>query len=339
MSFKPFGAQLLLLASTWALADIQNTPVPVRTMAFSKLATVVDKSAPATVISLNDTTISAEISAPIVKIRHRVGEVVDKNTVLAELECHDYRIAHRQKIAVQKRLQSQKILAEQRLKRARQLVQASNISAEQLDQRKAELDALLARREEQKAVVELALRMITKCSIRAPFRGVVTQRLAQAGAMAMPDQSMFQLVDTDNVEISVRIRPTLINDLQSAESIEFEFDGEYYPVSLRAIVPAVDTRSRDQEIRLTFIGTKTQPGLRGRLQWQSGRRVLPARVFVRRNKQIGVFIAREGYAHFISVKDALAGRNSTASLPSDTAIIVEGHAGLQDGDPIILKSE
>ncbi len=339
MSFNLFAAQMLLLASSWALADIQNTPVPVRTMAFSKLATVIGKSAPAMVISLNDTTISAEINAPILEIRHEVGDVVDKNTILAKLECDDYHIAHRQKIAVQKRLKSQKILAEQRLKRARQLENTNNISAEQLDQRNAELYALLARREEQKAIVELALRTITKCSIRAPFRGAVTQRLAQTGAMAMHDQPMFQLVDTDNVEISARIRPTAINDLQSAETIKFEFDGEYYPVSLRAIVPAVDTDSRDQEIRLTFIGIKTRPGIRGRLQWQSGQRVLPARVFVRRNKQIGVFIAREGFAHFTSVKDALAGRNSTASLPSDTAIIVEGHAGLQDGDPIKRKSE
>lgn len=339
MSFKLFVAQLLLLVSTWALAEIQNDAVPVRTMAFSELATAIGKSAPARVISLNDATISAEISAPIVEIRHRVGDVVDKNTTLAELGCDDYRIAHRQKIAVKKRLQSQYLLAEQRLKRARQLEHAKNISAEQLDQRKAELDALLARQEEQKAVVELALRMKTKCRIRAPFRGVVTQRLAQAGAMAMPDQPMFQLVDTDNVEISARIRPTIINDLQSAETLEFEFDGAYHPLSLRAIVPAVDTRSRDQEVRLTFIGPKAQPGLRGRLKWRSGQRVLPARVFVRRNKQIGVFIAREGYAHFTPVKNALAGRNSTALFPSDTAIVVEGHAGLQDGDPIILKPE
>ena len=339
LAMKLFISQLLLLISTCSLAENQTSSIPVRVMAYSELANALDKSAPAQVISLKDAAISPEISAPILKIQHQVGESVEKDTLLAELECDDFRITYRQNLAIQKRLQSQKKLAEQRLKRARQLENARNISAEQLDRRETELDVLLAQQEEQKAVVKLALRTITKCDIRAPFRGVIIQRLAQIGAMARPDQPMFQLLDIDNIEVSARIRPTVTNDLQSAKTIVFEFDGTYFPLSLRAIVPAVDSRSRDQEVRLNFTGPKARPGLRGRLQWKSLQRVLPARVFVRRNKQIGVFIAREGYAHFTLTKDALMGRNSTASLPSDAAIIVDGHAGLQDGDPISLKSE
>jgi len=327
----------LLLASNSALAETHSTPVPVRVVKFSELAMPIKKSAPAIVISLNDSTISAEISAPIAEIHHNVGEAVDKNSVLAELLCNDYHIAYRQQVAMQKRLQSKKILAEQRLRRARKLEHARNISAEQLDQRKAELDTLLAQQEEQKAVVELAQRTITKCDIRAPFKGVIIHRLAQTGAITMPDQPMFQLLDTDNIEVSARIRPTSIKGLQSAKSIEFEFGGVPYPLVLRAIVPSIDTRSRDQEVRLTFTGPKALPGLRGRLEWQSLQRALPKHIFVHRKKQMGVFIAKNGYAHFIPVKDALAGRKSTASFPADTAIIVEGHAGLLDGDSVSLK--
>ena len=84
---------LLLLYSL--MAGAQNAAA-VKTARIKDVAIYLWKSAPATVVSLNDTSVAAQIKARIDEISVKVGEVVEVGSVLVRLDCTDYRTAGQQ---------------------------------------------------------------------------------------------------------------------------------------------------------------------------------------------------------------------------------------------------
>ena len=62
----------------------------VTTQALSELLFTTNYSAPATVVSLNDSNISAEIQARAIKINATVGEQIKKGKLLVELDCRSF---------------------------------------------------------------------------------------------------------------------------------------------------------------------------------------------------------------------------------------------------------
>jgi hypothetical protein len=146
---------------------------------------------------------------------------------------------------------------------------------------------------------------------------------------------MFELVDVETVEVSARLRPDDLAALQAGAQIHFETRQRRFPVSVRAIVPAADPRSRDQEVRLRFEQARAIPGLSGRLTWRLAQRRLPAEVLVQRDGRLGVFIVNDGAARFTPLPGAKEGRDAPAQLAGDDRIVVEGQLALVDGQPVI----
>ena len=90
---KRIVSLLMFLLCCSALAEDN---VRVKTAALADIAIYPLRSAPATVISLNDTVVSAQIAAKIEQIPVRVGDVVDAGSLLVSVDCDDYILARRQ---------------------------------------------------------------------------------------------------------------------------------------------------------------------------------------------------------------------------------------------------
>ncbi|MCG8427210.1 MAG: efflux RND transporter periplasmic adaptor subunit, partial [Chromatiales bacterium] len=111
-----------------------------------------------------------------------------------------------------------------------------------------------------------------------------------------------------------------------------------YPLQLRAQLPVIAKRSRNQEARLLFTGQKALPGSSGRIIWSSAIPHLPADIPVRRGDQIGVFMPNGGKAEFLPINNALEGQPSAVELPTEIDIIIEGRQGLDHGAPIEVSN-
>ncbi len=113
-----------------------------------------------------------------------------------------------------------------------------------------------------------------------------------------------------------------------------------YPVKLRAIIPAIETRARHQQYRFSFLEQKIKqkrplPNSFGELQVTLDSAYLPANLLVKRNKQNGIFVLNENFAVFVPVKNAQAGRPFAISLEDATQVIVEGQQVLVDGQKVL----
>ncbi len=325
-----------VLLFVFPLAPGAQDAVTVKTARVKDLAIYLWQSAPATVVSLNDTAMAAQLKARIIEIPVKVGEVVEAGSVLVRLDCTDYRIAEQQVKADLGALEARIRLAERRLERTRKLEQQQTASEELLDQRAADLAVLAAQQRGALAQLETAQVNLSRCAVRSPYRAVITNRLAAVGEFADFGTRLVEIMDIDRLEISAQVPAGDIGTLEQSAEIFFEDMASRYPVSLRTVTPAVNTQTRNREVRLLFSAAPALPGAAGKLTWKDNRPHVSAQLLVRRGADFGIFVNDKGTARFHVLTGAQQGRNTPVELPPDTVVVTEGHYSLEDGQALVL---
>lgn len=290
------------------------------------------RSAPATALSLNNTTLSAQIQANVKAIPVGVSQQVKQGEVVLQLDCTDYELALQLAQASVTMNQAQLKLAKTQQARTTQLQKKDLTTQESVDTVNAEAISRQAQLDQAEINERQAQQDVSRCVIKAPFDGVVTERVASVGQLATMGTPLIAIMDTQHLEVSAQVKPQEVAQLQQAELV-FKADRSY-PVRLQRIGGTINTETRDQEIRLLFAETAPPPGTAGQLQWRDPRNYLPPRYLVRRHGQTGVFIAREDKAAFHPIPDAIPGRAAFVSLPPDTQVVTDHLGQLNDGDPL-----
>ena len=318
--------------------------VPVRTQILSELAIYPESAAPAVSVSLNNSAIASQVDALVLDVPVRVGDSVKAGAVLVQLSCRDFELdlarLQAERLATQAKLE----LSQWQLKQAETLAQQQTLPEEQVQEKRSQLAVLRGNIAAHAARIETTGRQISHCTVKAPFAGVVTERLIAVGQFASRGAALVRLLDISQPEISAQISSLETPALQKADSLVFEHNGEHYPLHLRTVLPTIRTETGTQEVRLDFVERKAEPGAAGRLVWRGKVMHVPAELLVKRGEQLGVFINQAGTAHFHALADAQSGRPAAISLPADTQIIVTGQFALNEGaaikgEPVPVKGD
>lgn len=324
---------IVILVTATAVAD----PVTVQTEPLASLLQQPELSAPATVISRDDSRIGAELAAVLREIPVQVGDVVAAGGVLARLDCGDTELTLQALDARRAALEARLGFAQKQLDRARSLQKQRTMAQESLDERNAALAELSAQREELSAERGRAVRNLDRCAVRAPFRAVVLERLAGEGEYAMPGTPLLRVLALDRLEVSADVLVEEAEALSRTGLALFRHAGVDYPLRLRVLVPAIDAQSRTRQARFEFTTAAALPGAAGRLVWP-GQALLPADFLVRRQGQLGVLYVDGAAARFHPLPEAREGRPAVVNLPADTAIVTEGRYTL-DVDQAVVVSD
>ncbi|TNF91790.1 MAG: efflux RND transporter periplasmic adaptor subunit [Gammaproteobacteria bacterium] len=331
------NAFLLLFLSIFCGLSHATEKRIVSAKSYDKLAVFPQSDAPATVVSLNDTDVAARIPAIVSAIDVRVAQRVKAGDVLLKLDCSDHELSMREaKAAINNNLARQE-LAEYQLQRAKKLQKQSHVSEELYRTRDSEMKALRAEGQSLVAAGKKAELAVERCHVRAPFDGVVMKRLVDVGEWVSIGTAVIQMVDLSNIELSAEVVALQIPEFINAGQYFFRVNGKDYPVDVRAVNPVTDTRTRTRNVRLLFKEEALSPGTTGRLLWKQTQKYLPPDVLVRRDKEIGVFVVREGKARFLSIPNAQEGRPALLNLPGNAQIILKGRFTVQDGDAVLIE--
>jgi RND family efflux transporter MFP subunit len=328
-------AALALLAAPALGAEA----VPVTVQPLQQVVIYPEQRAPATVLSLNDSRLSAELNARVIDIPVQVGQEVAAGTPLVRLEKADFELALQRQQAAAASLAARLDLARYQWERTKSLSQQQAVSDELLKQREADVKSLEAEQQGQQAALAQARRQLDKTEIRAPFRAIVTERLTQVGELAAPGTPLVRIVDAARLEVSAQVQAEQAANLAAAAAPLLVSDGRRYALQLRAITPVVDSRSRTREARLSFGATAALPGTAGELVWQSPQAHIPAELLVKRQGRLGIFRAEDGHARFTALAGAQVGRPAAVPAGMNSVIIVEGRYRLQDGDAIVIGDQ
>ena len=323
----------LLTASVFA-----DDKVNVNTATIADVAIYPERSAPATVLSLNESVISARIMAQVKELPVRVGDIVEKGSLLAKLDCSDYQLASRESRSRIEALTAQIDLAKRRLERTKKLTLKQSISEEILDERESDLAVLNADIRGAKADMQMANINESRCIVSSPFRALIIERASAVGQFTNVGTALVKIMDIEQLELSAQVFSHDTSQISKSEELFFEHDGIKYPVTLRTIIPAINTETRNREARLLFETTPALPGAAGKLLWRDTRAHIPGEFLVRRNGELGVFSIEDNVAHFISIPSAQAGRASPTTLPVDTPLVIEGHFSLKEADNVSVTN-
>jgi RND family efflux transporter MFP subunit len=285
-------------------------------------------AATGTVVSRNDARISAEVGGTLAWIAEP-GATVRRGATIARLDTERLTLALRDNQAALKRLEAQLSLLATQRERLQSL--GNVVSQSQLDEalsreQMAEQDVEQARVARDRARLD-----VNRASVRAPFDGIVAERLQQSGEFVASGAPLVRLVNDQDLEVVARA-PLTTADSVTAGALAQLIDGDHKASGkVRAVIPVGDERSRMVELRIALDDRTWRVGAPVRVEIAP--RSLKAVITVPRD----AVILRQGASYVMRVRpDNTAERVAVNIGPGyDNHVQIDGT--LRAGDRVIIR--
>ena len=363
---RPVIIALALLSPALAQAQPPATPVgvdAVKTVPMSQTIPVVGRF-----VSPQSGPIAARSPGPVAKLRVNVGAYVEQGDIIAELdrsrlnsalELQQSQIAELQ--AHLKTTQATAKLAAQELERMEKLRNTAAFARFDYDRRiqelavaRASVEEALARLSRGKVAHALAAVELADSNIRAPFRGVVTQRHTSEGAWLRIGDPVVTLVNNIDLEIEADVPASRLSGLHPGTEVSVMLEqngggalqGDYFRATVRAVVPDENPAARTRPVRFQ----PDQPLLQQSLAVnQHITLLLPASgsqqvltvakdAVLRRGSQALVFIVADGTAQPrpVQLGEAISDRFQVlGGLTENDIVVIRGNERLRPGQAVV----
>lgn len=330
---RKFAVSILaILFTTSALArqgyEMPPSPVVVGEARTTFLAPSVD--VPGTVVSRYDARLASELSAKLKWIAE-VGTTVKEGDAVARLEDINFRLLEMEAQSRVKKEEARVIFLTSEKARLEQLAQ-SNLSAKsQLDQTTSDL----AVAQSDKAIAEAQLGQAKVAmyvtEIRAPFDGIVTERLRSIGERLNVADEVIRIVDPGSIEVVARAPLNTVNFIKQDDELDLHNDYRDGKGTVRTIVPFGNPQSHMFEVRLNVDAEKWTVGesLRLSMATADAKEVLTV-------PRDSLVLRREGASVF-RVLDDMTVEQVSVITGLGAGPLIEVFGDLQEGDRIITR--
>jgi multidrug efflux pump subunit AcrA (membrane-fusion protein) len=216
-----------------------------------------------------------------------------------------------------------------------QAVAALNAAGAQRTSAQARLAAAIAAREAAQASAEAAAITATYAMISAPFDGIVTERHADPGSMAMPGTPLLTLEASATKRLEVQLDEARAMFVDTGQQVSVRLDnvrggGDKWIDGHISEIARIDPASHRFVIKIDLTASADlRSGLFGRARFPGPTRqalVVPKSALINRGQLILTYVAFEGRARLRPI--------STGSADGDR---VEVLAGLREGDLVVTE--
>lgn len=203
-----------------------------------------------TVVSRSDAFLSAEVEGRLVSVAD-VGTRVAADDVIARVEDTNLRLRAQELAAEVARARARLNFLEAELVRFERLAETNLAAASQIEQTRSERDIAAS----DLAVVNSRLSQVEdqleRTQIRAPFPGVVAERLAQAGERVATGTRVVRLVNPDSLEVVARAPLNYYRFVRPGDELAIVAGlDEAYQAPVRTVVSVGDEARHVFELRL-----------------------------------------------------------------------------------------
>ena len=337
------GFALLLLALS-GLADAQmGGPALVKVAVASIKSMAPVTLVPGTVVSRNDARRSAEVEGRLIRVAD-VGTHVAQGQVVAEIEGTAVRLQMTELEAQVARAEARLRFLESEEKRFERLAQSNLAAATQLEQTQSDRDVAHGDLEVARARLGQTADLLDRTSIRAPFAGVVVERLMTPGERAIEGSNVVRLVDQQNLEVIARAPLEYFSFVQRDQQLSISAQGASSLARVRTVVAVGDQNTHQFELRLDLEGNPFPVGqtLRVSIPTSDSREVLtvPRDALVLRPEGESVFIVdadNEARQVTVTVGTGLGDDIEVigAVAPGDR-VVIRGNERLQPGQAVTV---
>ncbi|MGE5283742.1 MAG: efflux RND transporter periplasmic adaptor subunit [Actinomycetota bacterium] len=212
---------------------------------------------------------------------------------------------------------------------ARRTVAAKDL--ERAQRKRAQVTAKIA---QAKGQANAARAMLSWTRVTAPFAGVIVEKRADAGSMAIPGVPLFVLEDPRGHRIEAAVSETYLPFLRKGTPVQVVFDadpGKPISATVTEVVPTIDPATRTFTVKADLPAGSARSGQSGKVRFDAGKGMalaVPKRAVTRAGGSDGVFT--------VGAADNVA-RLSLITLGAEFDDRVEVLSGLQDGARVALS--
>lgn len=309
--------------------------------------------------------VAARINGPIEAFRVEVGDRVEAGQVIAVLDAAALEARRdlvagrlREARAVRAVKKAQLALAEQDFKRMAGLKKSAAFNQARYDdarQRVTIAEAQLRQTESAIASAQADLRLaeinLYNAQIRAPYPGVVSERLTEAGAYVQTGEPVIRMIGDQSLEIEAEVPFQHLAGLEPGTEVRVSLDdGTKHTAVVRAIVPSENPLTRTRVVRFVpNIGQTRRPlahdqSVTVQIPIGPERQVLTVHkdAIIKRRGQDIVFVVDGGEAQARPVELGVAVGSRfevRKGLSAGEKVVVRGNERLKPGDKIRIDGE
>ena len=284
-----------------------------------------------TVEAVHQATMSAQTAGRVTEINVDVNDYVPAGTIVLRLRSTEQVAGLSQAQAALEEATARESEAQMRYARIRDMYSRQVVAKATLDEATAARDAAAARLAAARAGLDAAREGVSYTEIRAPYAGIVTQKLVQVGETVAPGTPLISGASLDALRVIVEIPQSILEQVRAQRKAAVYFDGRRIESTAITFFPsaAPQTNTFRARIDLPQDLQGLAPGMFvkvGFVTGESRRLLVPRSAIVERSEMRAVYVvAPDGR---VSLRQVRLGRAS-----SDRVEIL---AGLVAGEKVAV---
>ena len=298
LSLSAFALGVLAVVSL-PLPAQQRPPSPVRFTEAREHALRRTIQLPGSVESRTVSTVASTVPGLVVDFPAREGDTVKKGQPLAQLRRQTLEIGLRAARAQLQEAESRQKLAERNLERARDLFDSKVFSQQQLDSTFFEFNAWQGRVDQLTAELDRIRDELDRCTIRAPFDGVVVREHTELGEWVKVGDPVVELLALNQLEILIDVPERYFRSLKRGGRATVTFEslpGLAVRGRINALIPRADPQARTfpVKVRIPNRGRRIGVGMLAQVSFPAGEpyraTVVPKDAVITRGPQKFVYL-------------------------------------------------
>ena len=276
----------------------------------------------------NEATVVARVSGVVESVFVEEGEVIQKGEALAKLDDERLELELKRANVQLRKLES----VYQRMERMRE---KQLVSEEEYEQARSEYEA-------QEVARDLARLQVEHTTIRAPFGGVVSERMVKTGNMVGANNPAFHITDFDPLWAVMHVPERAVQQLATGQSATVRLDAvpdRAFEGRVDLISPVVDPESGTFRVvvEVRDPSRTAKPGMFGRVRIQydtrESARLIPRSAVVEEDDETSVFVVQDTIAVRRPVTTGYAADDRIEivnGLVLSDRVVTSGQAALRD---------
>ncbi len=239
-------------------------PVGAKTLTVGKELTDNTLSWPGTLRSRSVAKLAPKLNARILEVTVNAGDAVKQGDVLARLDKQGLQAAYQEVSAV---LQAARAHAKQAIadeKRTKDLYSKEAATRQTLEAVEAQAKAARAAVAQAASALKQVKVNLNENVIKAPFDGIISERLKEPGDMGLPNDPIVILQKPDDLQLQAAIPTRCAKRIVLGQQVDIRIDSLNRRVTgkIDEIVPEIDPHTRTQRVKAALSSSEGLiPGL------------------------------------------------------------------------------
>ncbi len=338
---RPLALVLILIT---AAAEGQNGPAPVVVERAEIRALAPVTWYPGTVISRNKARLAAEVAGRVVSVAE-VGSRLESGDVAARLDDTLLKQSLAENLAAVAREEARLVYLEAEVARLKRLVTQNTAARSQLEEAVANLGVSRSELAANQARVRLTRERLERTELKAPFSGVVVERLLEPGEWAEEGAAVLRLVDARALDVQTWVPVQALKFVCDETELKVKANPAEATGKVHTIVPVGDERSRLYELRISVPQVQWPVGLDVRVAVPSAtpRDVVAIHrdaLVLRRDGTVVYRVGEDETAERVEVETGIASGNliEVIGISKGDRVITRGGERLRPGAKVMVIS-